>query len=284
VTTPTVLVTGADGLVGRAVVQRLLETGHRVTALTLPGAAPQADVRTVVGDARDADVVRDAVRGADAVVHLAAIPHPFGHPAATVFGNNAVATFTVLWTAAEEGIRTFAIASSVNATGLLMNPSHPLPARYPIDETTPAELADPYSLSKAVDEMILDAVTRRFDACGIALRLPLILSPDNAEGLREWQAERPREGAGDGWAWLDARDGAEAFRLAIELREPGAHVLHVAAPETIQPIPTEDLISRHAPNVPRERSFPGFDAPVDTSRARSLLGFVPQHLELGRPA
>jgi nucleoside-diphosphate-sugar epimerase len=271
-----VLVTGGEGLVGSAVVAQLLAHGHPVTTLTLPDARPHDGVRVVRGDARDPEAVADAADGAAAVVHLAAIPNPWHDPAPTVFGNNVLATFTVLWTAAERGVRRFAIAGSVNATGLPMNPHRPKPPRYPIDESVPADIADPYSLSKHADETTLRAVCRRFGASGAALRLPLMVAPERAAELRAWSAARAAEGAAEGWSWLDVRDGAEAFRLAVVADYEGPHVVQVAATDTIQGTPTEELLDRHAPDIARARAFPGHEAPVDTARARDLLGFVPR--------
>jgi nucleoside-diphosphate-sugar epimerase len=271
-----VLVTGGEGLVGSAVVAHLLANGADVTTLTLPDATPHDGVRVVRGDARDPDAVAAAAEGADGVAHLAAIPSPFEHPAHEVFGNNALATFTVLWTAAERGVRRFVVAGSVNATGLIMNPHRPLPPRYPVDEDTPPDVADPYSLSKQVDELTLRAVCRRFGASGVALRLPLMVSADNRDRLRAWASGNARDGAGDGWGWLDVRDAAEAFRLALTVGYDGCHVVHVAAPDTFQDAPTADLLRRHAPDVPHD-VHPGRAAPVDTGRARRLLGFEPRY-------
>jgi nucleoside-diphosphate-sugar epimerase len=271
-----ILVTGAEGLVGSAVVPHLLAHGHEVTTLSRPEVDPHDGVRVVRGDARDVAAVAAAAHEAGAVVHLAAIPDPYSDPAPVVFGNNVLATFTVLWTAAEQGVRRFAIASSVNATGLPMNPHHPPPPYYPIDESVPPDIADPYSLSKQADEHTLRAVCRRFGASGVAFRLPLIISASNSARMRAWQTARPADGVGDGWAWLDVRDAAEAFRLAVCAGYEGTHTLQVAAPDTIQPVPTEELMARHAPGVPRSVEFPGRTAPVDTHRATRLLGFTPR--------
>lgn len=271
-----ILVTGAEGLVGSAVVPHLLAHGHDVTTLTLPAAGAHDGVRVVRGDARDPAAVAAAASGAGAVVHLAAIPNPYRDPAPVVFANNTQATFTVLWTAAEQGVRRFAVAGSVNATGLPMNPHQPRPPYYPIDESVPPDLADPYALSKQVDEHTLRAVCRRFGASGVAFRLPLIISASNSAGMRAKLAADPAEGVGYGWSWLDVRDAAEAFRLAVCAGYEGVHTLQVAAPDTIQPQPTEELIARYAQAVPRSVEFPGHTAPVDTHRARELLGFVPR--------
>lgn len=71
-----VLVTGASGFIGKVVVAALADGGWRVRALTREPArwplAPRAAVEVVRGDLRDADSLQRAVRGATAVVHLAA--------------------------------------------------------------------------------------------------------------------------------------------------------------------------------------------------------------------
>jgi nucleoside-diphosphate-sugar epimerase len=271
-----ILVTGGDGMVGSAVVRHLLAAGHEVTTLTLPAVTPHEGVRVVVGDARDPDAVASAVAGVDAVAHLAAIPNPLNDPAPTVFANNTQATFTVLWTAASRGIRRFAIASSVSAAGRSFSPHRPLPAAYPVEESMPADLADPYGLSKQVDELTLATVCRRFGAAGVALRLPLMIAPSNLAFMRRVTAEDLGTEAGNGWAWLDVRDGAEAFRLALTVPLAGVHVVHLAAPEIFPDGSTDDLLDRYAPGVPRRRSFAAREVPVDTGRARALLGFEPR--------
>jgi nucleoside-diphosphate-sugar epimerase len=274
-----ILVTGGDGMVGSAVVRHLLAAGHDVTTLTLPGVTPHAGVsskkiRRVFGDARSLEAVTDALDGVDAVAHLAAIPNPLSDPATVVFANNTQATFTVLWTAAALGVRRFAIASSVSAAGRSFNPHRPLPPAYPVDESMPADLGDPYGLSKHVDELTLGTVCRRFGAAGVALRLPLMIAPSNLALMRRAD---PASEAGNGWAWLDVRDGAEAFRLSLTVPLRGAHVVHLAAAEIFPDGTTEDLLDRHAPGVARRRSFAAREVPVDTGRARALLGFEPRY-------
>jgi len=74
------LVTGGSGFIGAALVRRLLNDGHRVRVLDdnsrghLGRLAGVLDsVEFLSGDIRDADAVRRAVRGVDAVLHLAAV-------------------------------------------------------------------------------------------------------------------------------------------------------------------------------------------------------------------
>lgn len=66
-----VLVTGGRGLLGSAVAGALVAAGHEVTVLQRT-ASGRRDVREVLADITDADAVRAAVRGCDAVVHGAA--------------------------------------------------------------------------------------------------------------------------------------------------------------------------------------------------------------------
>jgi nucleoside-diphosphate-sugar epimerase len=72
-----VLVTGATGLIGRHVVERLVADGLRVTALIRPGTSPLeewgAAVETVTGDVTDGGSLDAAVQGQDCVVHAAGI-------------------------------------------------------------------------------------------------------------------------------------------------------------------------------------------------------------------
>jgi nucleoside-diphosphate-sugar epimerase len=82
-----VLVTGGGGFLGRHVVERCLERGHRVTSLArgvtalARGAYPEFEalgVETARVDLADAPRVAAAVRGHDAVVHVAALTGVWG--------------------------------------------------------------------------------------------------------------------------------------------------------------------------------------------------------------
>ena len=81
---PHILVTGATGAVGPRVVASLVEAGYGIRTISLdsppPGLWP-ASIETQIGDITDYSVVQGAMRGIDAVIHLAALlhivnPHP----------------------------------------------------------------------------------------------------------------------------------------------------------------------------------------------------------------
>jgi len=264
-----VLVTGAAGLLGRAVLAHLAQIPVAVTAMELRDPGDLKADRVVVGDASDPEAVAEALAGVDAVVHLAALPSPeFGTPQ-EVFTTNTTATFAVLEQAGAAGVRRAAIASSFAVLGLpWTGPVADL--RYlPVDEAHPVQMLDAYGLSKQVDEATAAMMARRH-----GMRFPYLGGQERL--LREFErfAADPGTGAARLWSYLDIRDAARACWLAITRPGPGCHTIFVAAGETLAPFPTEHLLDTFHHRVPRRATFPGRRLPVDLSAGRNLLGFV----------
>jgi nucleoside-diphosphate-sugar epimerase len=269
-----VLVTGADGKIGRAVVDDLIGRGLAVTALSLSWSAPSAADRVVTGDATDEPDVAGALADVDAVVHLAAIAHRDLAPPYEVFRTNTDATFNVLAQAGERGIRRAVIASSINAFGVPMHRERMLPAYFPIDEAIPYALDDWYSLSKRCDELTAEMAASRWDMAVVALRFPYVGTPDQ---VRRHAADVNHQQIREGWSYLDLRDAADVVHAGLVAPLSGAHVIGVSAPDTYRPEPTEDLLALHAPTVPLRRRVPGRGALIDTGRAHERLGFRARH-------
>jgi len=279
-----VLVTGAAGRLGRAVLGDLAARGVPVTGLDRrdPGDAP--GVTFHAGDAADAKLVRAALSDVDTVIHLAATPTPEDLPGAEVFVDNVAATFTVLDEAARAGVARAVIASSFSVTGLPFGPPALRPAHVPIDESSPLQVTDPYALSKQADEATAAMIARRDGIAVAALRFPLLGFPGgdrDGGGQLAAHAERYRTDPGSGvshlWTYLDSRDAARACWLAATVPLSGAHPIFVTAPETLAPYPTEELLDRFLPGVPRRAPLPGRTVPVDLTAARTLLGFTAEH-------
>jgi NAD dependent epimerase/dehydratase len=179
-----VVVTGAGGFIGSHLVERLLALGANVTAFVRynsrndPGfldllGSHTKDIRIVPGDIRDPEAVRNALEGAAAVFHLAAlvgIPYSYVHPM-EVFEVNANGTLNVLVAARDAGLDRVITASTSEVYGS---------ARYvPIDEKHPKQPQSPYSASK----IAADAVALSFHA---AFRLPVtVVRPFNTYGPRQ---------------------------------------------------------------------------------------------------
>jgi UDP-glucose 4-epimerase len=189
-----VLVTGGLGVVGRPVVERLSRSGHTLSVVdrAVPPAAQAAvpglppGVALVACDVTDYAAVREAVRGQEAVIHLAAIAQPGGAPAAQLFHLNAAGTFNIYQAAAEEGIRRVVCASSINALGYYYGGVDFPIAYFPIDEEHPTFSTDAYSFSKQVNEATAAYFWRRAGISSACLRLPGVyaLTPERVAWLK----------------------------------------------------------------------------------------------------
>ncbi|MQA26782.1 MAG: NAD-dependent epimerase/dehydratase family protein [Micromonosporaceae bacterium] len=276
-TTGRLLVTGAAGQLGRLVVAELAAAGWRVVAVDrrIPAALPDG-VRPVVADIRRPDDLRQAMAGCEAVIHLAAHTNPGAGSGADVFAGNTAATFAVLAAAAEAGVRTAVLASSVSAYGMSYAPQL-LPPRYvPVDEDHPLLPQDAYGLSKQADEHTGAMFTRRHAMSVVALRLHWVATAAQIHDRVAATAADPGFGAGprELWGYVECRDAARAFRAALEVRE-GCHTVQVCAPDTLSPEPTRTLLERFHPGTAVRAALPGGTGLWSTDRARRLLGCAP---------
>ena len=275
-----VLVTGADGMIGGALVERLLSDGVEVTALGLDFDPTSPAQHVIVADAADEIAAEEAMRDVDAVVHLAAIAHPSLAPAREVFVRNTLATFTILDRAGAAGVKRAVIAGSINAFGVPMNRHPVLPAYFPLDEASPTAHDDAYSLSKWVDEHTARWASSRWGIDVVAFRFPLVkdrtMLIELNRALLEDETEIERLGR-EGWSYLVLDDAVDAIMLGLTAPIRGAHTMLLAADNTRLPHDTEELLDRYAPGVDRLRRFEGRESLVDTSKARTLLGWTPKH-------
>lgn len=275
-----VLLTGAFGLIGSATLETLRANGIAVTTLSnvAPDTLPAGVDRSFVGDAGDVDLVRAALADVDAVVHLAALASPRHGDPVDVFAGNTRATFVVLDEAGRAGVRRAAIASSYSVLGLPFAEPELHPAYVPIDEHTPLQVEDCYALSKQVDEATAHMAARRYGMTVVALRYPFVATADGIAKRITMVTADPGNGARECWTYLDARDAAEAALLALTAPLTGAHAVFLAAPETLAPYPTEDLLRAYHPDSELRRPLPDRTAPIDLTPASRLLGFAARHV------
>lgn len=272
-----VLVTGADGLIGRAVTDLLVRAGFDVTALSREFAVPSNADRIEIGDARSAEVVSRAALDADAIVHLAAIPHPSLGTPREVFTSNVTSTFTVLAEAGERGIQRVVLASSINAFGVPMNRHDVMPGYFPIDEDVPTDIADAYSLSKLTDESSARMAHRLWGTTVVSLRFPFVGSRDTLLTRKLQIESSPATMAREGWSYIDLRDAARVVLAALTATVDGALVVGVSAEDPLVGGSTAELLSEFASGVPIRRPIGARESLVDTTRARTLLGFTARH-------
>ena len=185
-----VLVTGGKGLVGKPLVARLVKHGYDVKVVDRVEGMEVEGAEYVACDLTDYNVVREAVMGIEAIIHLAAIPNPAGFPGVEIFRNNCTSTYNVFEAAAAEGIRRVALASSINAFGYHYG-NKDFPIQYfPIDEDHPTFTTDPYSFSKQITEEIAAYYWRREGITSFCLRLAGVFSATDEmkSSFKEWRS------------------------------------------------------------------------------------------------
>jgi nucleoside-diphosphate-sugar epimerase len=278
-----VAVTGSSGRLGRAVVQDLVDHGWDVVALdAVPPAQEVApftrldldDLGQVIEAFTGIDERPAVSSGLDAVVHLAAIPAPGLHTNGATFANNMNASFNVYTAALRAGVRTIVWASSETVLGL---PFDEPPPYVPVDEEYPPRPNSTYSLTKTLEEELARQLCRWEPQLKmIGLRFSNVMYPEDYQAfpsydkdaaLRKWNL----------WGYIDARDGAQAVRKALEHQSTGADVFIVANADTVMSRRNQELLAEVFPGVEVRGEIGPHDTLLSIDKARRVLGYEPEH-------
>ncbi|MBH0053417.1 MULTISPECIES: NAD(P)-dependent oxidoreductase [unclassified Salinibacterium] len=273
-----IAVTGGNGKLGRAAVAGLRAAGHTVIVLDMAG--PDRTQFTYV-DLTDYGQVVDALAGVngrhdgvDAVAHLGAIPAPGLWSDVATFQNNMNATFNVFQACKRLGIKTIAYASSETVLGL---PFETPPPYIPLDEEYETRPESTYSMVKHLEEEMAQKFVRWDPTLTItALRFSNVMDPADYAEFPSFDADA-RQRSWNLWGYIDARDGANAIRLALETSRPGYDVFNIFAADTVMSRPNAELVAEVFPGV-EVRGELGVNASLTSiAKAERLLGWVPQH-------
>jgi nucleoside-diphosphate-sugar epimerase len=79
------------------------------------------------------------------------------------------------------------------------------------------------------------------------------------------------------WAYIDARDGAQAVRLALHHEAPGMEVFIIANADSVMSTPTAELAAQRFPEVPVRRELGTHESLLDSGKAARILGYRPAH-------
>lgn len=301
-----VLVTGGSGFIGSYVLRELLAAGYSVSSFSrgIPH-IPGADF--IPGDILDPERLREACLDQDAVIHLAAVSGPGRATPADMIRINVAGTVNVLEAAVRTGITKVVLASSGAATGFSFPRREIVPHYLPLDEDHPCQPQDEYGLSKLLAERCCQSYSEAFGLSTPCLRINnnWYLKREEAEvavqtgwakgmSVEELWTARYRKTVENApedlwpipgppaprkvlWAFTDARDAAQAFRLALEDREIVHEVFLISGDDTCSERETPQLLARHYPDVPLRKHLPGYDSLWSHEKATRMLGYQPQY-------
>lgn len=285
-----VLVTGGAGFIGANLVRLLAAGSHEVRVYDDFSTGDRANLRGVdaeilEGDVRDGRRLERALRGTDAVVHLAAsgsVVDSVADPA-TNFDVNVAGTYQVLDTARRAGVGRVVQAST---GGALFGRAVP-----PVDESCPPSPISPYGASKLAGEGYAQAFAASYGLATVVLRFGNVYGPWSAHKkgaltafLLAIRDGRPMVIYGDGSASRDyvyVDDLTAAVRAALERDVPGGSIVHIATGRettvselagicrTIAGSPRHPIEHRPARRGEVDRNFASYAA------AAELLGFRP---------
>lgn len=287
-----ILVTGAGGLLGDYVVKELQ---GRASVSGFDLLAPKGGTLPFTqGSVEDVAAVARACEGRDAVVHIAARPNIWSGSGTEIMQTNVVGTWNVLEAAEKAGVKRVILTSSDSVVGYTVLQGAMIPPEYlPIDQAHPLNATDPYTLSKVLCENLGRSFSLRGKMEVLVIRPVYVLYPEfecevKARAANPIHYKGPEAGgrqpAGGGpmWHYVDPRDLACAFRLALEVKNPkfGAYV--ISAKNMLAPEPTIERLERitgrripiKKPDVYKANPF----APLyDLAAARDDLGFEAEH-------
>ena len=272
-----IVVTGAAGRLGRRVVQLLVERNREVLATDqLPADdLPAEFVRCDLGDAR---AVGDILKGAEAVVHMGAIPGPSRAEPRVIFENNVAADFNVMISASELGLRRVVFSSSAFGMGWAHDGNAFVPLYLPLDEEHPMMPFEPYGLTKQVGEDIGRMIARNSSTTVVSLRFTNVPLPE-VQAEFPWPAPTPENPLTlVMWAYADARDVAEAHVLALDAEIEEYEAFMIAQPSSRFTDPTIDLIRNNfGDQVEIRDGLDGTASVISTEKAQRVFGWKPRH-------
>jgi NAD dependent epimerase/dehydratase len=180
-----ILVTGANGFIGSHLTETLVRSGMNVRAFVRYNSSNswgwldhcsrdvKNDIDVFSGDIRDGYAVKEAMKGCDTVLHLAAliaIPYSYYSPASYV-ETNVTGTLNVLQAARELGVQRIVHTSTSEVYGT---------AKFvPITEVHPLQGQSPYSATKIAADQLAYSFYSSFN-------LPIVIArPFNTYGPRQ---------------------------------------------------------------------------------------------------
>ena len=296
-----IFVTGGSGKIGRSLLPELVKSGYNVRALKFEEPIECENVEIIEGDVRDPSLAKRALKGMDAVIHLANCKEN----RELFMETNIKGTFYLLDEAKNCGhIKQFIQAGSDARAGIFYYP-HP----YPIDETYPHR-AYPgyYAFSKVLEEVMCEQYMIQYNLpitilrfswvhdeddflCHITLKEPNFGVPVWKELAKTDEQKEYFEKNMDGVAKLVHPDGKPGIRHIVGIKDAIQGVLlAIGNPSAIGEAftisgPSPFSYGFAAEYVSKKLNLPivefeydkFYDFTHNISKARSILGYNPEY-------
>ncbi|MEU9307769.1 NAD(P)-dependent oxidoreductase [Streptomyces sp. NPDC048256] len=212
----TVLLTGAAGGLGTLMRDLLPAYGYELRLLDLRPI--EGEPEAIVADLADKDAVREAVRGVDAIVHLAGIS--LEAPFEKILGANIAGTYNLYEAAREEGVQRVVFASSNHAVGFTPRPrdgaSPDEGELIPID--TPRRPDTFYGLSKSFGEDLAQLYWDKHGLESVSVRIGSCFAEPTSVRMLS--------------LWMSPADGARLFHAALTAENVGHTVVYGSSANT----------------------------------------------------
>lgn len=269
-----VVVTGGSGRVGSYVVRQLLKDYDVVIADLVAG---NAEAEYVQANVMELDELRAAFKGADAVVHLAAIDFDWKAPDEQYININVRGTWHVLQAAAEMGVKKVVLCSSISACGLSEMRIDWTPEYLPVNERHDNKPVQAYSVSKLVMEQMAKSFVDGTDMDVICLRPLAVVLKETLDDYIKFVDAADRH-----WLfyYVTGEDVANAFDAALKTEGLRYGTFFLSADDTSHPKPTlewyQDVIGP-LPTIANPRLYQQNPrASIFSNRdAKELLGWQP---------
>lgn len=277
-----VVVTGGSGRVGRYVIEELakafeVRNADLSPAQEGPDGRDPAVVEYVATDVMDLESVREALRGAHAVVHLAAIDFDWNAAPEKYIRVNTFGTWNVLQAAQENGLEKVVLCSSISACGLSEMRKDWTPQYLPVDEKHELRPVQAYSLSKQIMENMGQAVARGSGMSVICIRPLAVILEESLVDFTQFIDDPQLH-----WLfyYIEASDLARAFRAAVEVEGISFDTFFISGDDSCHPEATLDWYEKKIGSVPEgtDTTMYGEDPRASifsSAKAKSKLDWQP---------
>jgi len=147
----------------------------------------------------------------------------------------------------------------------------------PIDEAHPLRPADPYGLSKVTGEGLTDYFMSHWDVEILSFRFMGVRAPSRLAPEIERVAQDPGKRRHLLWTRTDARDAAQACRLALEAVEVPSGPYNITGRNVVLEDDSADLVRRYfGDQVEIRAGLTGRSSPLSCAKAEQAFGYCPQ--------